>query len=216
MIAIVDYGVNNLQSVRNAFVSEGGDVVVTSEAQAIEEADALVLPGIGAAAAGMAKIREREIEDVLKAALSRKPVLAICLGMQLLFDWSGEGDEPCLGLVGGRVRVINGPVKVPHMGWNQVATRPHPMWNGIGSNPYFYFVHSYVCDPLDRGITTGETDYGTSFASAIASGRIWATQFHPERSGRAGRQLIRNFVEYVCEPEVAAGQTYNAGQRKSR
>lgn len=198
MIAIVDYSVNNLASVRNAFVAAGAEVAVTADARAIEAAEGVVLPGIGAASAGMEQIRQRGlVEPLLRCARSGKPLIGLCLGMQLLFDRSEEGgDVPCLGIIPGDVRLLSGPLKVPQIGWNQVATRNgHALWRGLPADPYFYFVHSYVCAPRDADVIAGRTEYGEMFCSAIACANVWATQFHPERSGRMGLRLIGNFVE---------------------
>lgn len=198
MIAIVDYGVNNLASVRNAFMAVGGDVVTTADPDEIRAADGVVLPGIGAASAGMRELRQRGLDSVVEdIAASGKPLLGICLGMQLLFEWSDEGDAACLGLLRGRVALLRGDIKVPQIGWNQVEARDgSDVWQGMGPNPYFYFVHSYICEPSDEKVVAGNTSYGgVTFCSAVAHGPIWGTQFHPERSSRTGLQLIRNFVE---------------------
>jgi glutamine amidotransferase len=198
VIAIVDYGVNNLASVRNAFRAAGADVEVTADPCRIEQAGGVVLPGIGAASAGMEQIRRRRLEDPLRRSVeSGKPLLGLCLGMQLLFDRSEEGGEvPCLGIVPGTVRLLRGAPKIPQIGWNQVETRTKtPLWPGLPGNPYFYFVHSYVCVPAHPDVIAGETEYGERFCSALAHGAVWATQFHPERSGKTGLRLIANFVE---------------------
>ena len=197
MIAIVDYGVNNLASVRNALRAEGGDVEVTADPCRIERARGLVLPGIGAASAGMEQIRRRGLEEPLRRCVERgKPLLGLCLGMQLLFDRSEEGGGvPCLGIVPGTVRLLSGRLKVPQIGWNQVETTgSHPLWDGLSGDPYFYFVHSYICVPSAPNDVVGRTEYGETFCSALTHGAIWATQFHPERSGKTGLRLIANFV----------------------
>lgn len=196
MIAIVDYGINNLASVRNAVWAREGEAVVTADPARIATAAGVILPGIGAAAAGMAALRQRGlVEPVRSAASSGKPFLAVCLGMQLLFEHSEEGNAGCLGLLPGTVSLLRTPLKVPQIGWNQVETRDDfPMWAGLDPNPYLYFVHSYVCVPADRSLIAGETEYGEPFCSAVARGPLWATQFHPERSGAAGLRLIGNFV----------------------
>lgn len=196
MIAIVDYGVNNLASVQNAFRARGTDVEVTSDAATINGADGVVLPGIGAAAASMAALRERGlIESVRSAAESGRPFFAICLGMQLLFERSEEGDAACLGILPGSVTRLRTSLKVPQIGWNRVSTRTATgMWEGLGHDPYVYFVHSYVCVPADPSLISGETEYGETFCSAVARGSLWATQFHPERSGARGLRIIENFI----------------------
>jgi glutamine amidotransferase len=195
MIAIVDYGLGNLASVGNAFRKVGAEVVRTSDPTGIREADGVVLPGVGAASAGMERLRARELVHVIRDVTSSgTPLLGLCLGMQLLFEWSEEGDAECLGLLAGRVRRLDGTVKVPHIGWNQVETVPGPLWDGIPPTPYVYFVHSYVCDPADPAVIAGLTSYGDTFCSAVTAGSIWGAQFHPERSGEHGLQLIANFA----------------------
>ena len=171
MIAVVDYGLGNLASVRNAFRHVGADVIVTAEGDEICHADGIVLPGVGAASAGMQRIRDRGLEQVIRqVARSGTPVLGLCLGMQLLFDRSEEGNTPCLGLIPGAVRRIEGQVKVPHIGWNEVVQRDgSPMFQRISGRPYFYFVHSYICVPADEQVISGVTEYSGSFCSAVVS-----------------------------------------------
>lgn len=202
MIAIVDYGINNLASVENAIRAVGGEAQVTADPNVIAGAEGVILPGIGAASAGMQRIRARGLDGAIKgAALSGRPFLGICLGMQLLFESSEEGDTPCLGVLPGRVTLIQRAVvqefrKLPQIGWNQVEIRSDSMlWRGMGSDPYFYFVHSYICEPADAEIAAGATVYGVRFCSAVESGSLWGTQFHPERSGAVGLQLIKNFID---------------------
>lgn len=197
MIAIVDYGLGNLASVRNAFRAVGADVEVTSEPERIHQASGIVLPGVGAASAGMKLLRARGLDEVVQdIARADVPLLGICLGMQLLFERSEEGDAECLGLIRGTARLLRGGEKVPHIGWNQVATENrNRLWHKLPPNPYFYFVHSYVCDPADTSVSAGRTEYGEIFCSAVECGSVWGLQFHPERSGRTGLQLIGNFVE---------------------
>ena len=195
MIAIVDYGLGNLASVYNAFAAVGAPVERTSDPAVIRAADGVVLPGVGAASAGMERLRERGLDvAVLETGRSDRPLLGLCLGMQLLFEWSEEGDAACLGVLPGAVRLLRVDEKVPHIGWNQVETHPGPLWTGLPSDPYFYFVHSYICVPSDPKLSAGETEYGTAFCSAVAHGPVWGVQFHPERSGRVGLALIGNFA----------------------
>ena len=196
MIAVVDYGLGNLASVRNAFQAAGAGVTVTADPAVIASAGAVVLPGVGAASAGMERLRRRGLDRTLRDAVSSGvPLFGICLGLQLLFEFSEEGATECLGVLPGRVRLLRGEVKVPHIGWNQVDTRAGvPLWCGIEPEPYFYFVHSYICEPADPSAVAGLTSHGETFCSAVCLGSVWGTQFHPERSGRAGLQLIRNFV----------------------
>lgn len=200
MIAIVNYGLGNLASVRNAFAAVGEAAVVTSDPIQIRNASGIVLPGVGAASAGMRLLQERGLDTVVKdAAATGRAVLGLCLGMQLLFERSEEGDARCLDLLPGSVGRLQGEVKVPHIGWNQVAARNAlPLWRDVPADPYFYFVHSYVCRPDDPSVVAGTTEYGEQFCSVVARGRIWGTQFHPERSGPLGLRLIRNFVD-MCQ-----------------
>jgi glutamine amidotransferase len=201
VIAIVDYGLGNLASVRNAFAAVGAEVMVTSDRACIEASEGVVLPGVGAAGAGMAGLRSRGLIDVVRTvAAAGTPLLGHCLGMQLLFEWSEEnGGIQCLGLLGGTVRRLQGPVKIPHIGWNQVHMRPAAIWEGLPVDPYFYFVHSYACVPTDQGVVAGTTDYAGAFCSAIVSDSLWGAQFHPERSGATGLALIDRFVRTVRE-----------------
>jgi glutamine amidotransferase len=201
VIAVIDYGLGNLASVRNAFHAAGAEVVLTSDAEIIRGAAGIVLPGVGAAEAGMAGLVARGLVDVVTdLARSGTPFLGHCLGMQLLFESSEEnGGTPCLGLLGGVVRRMRGDVKIPHIGWNQVETAGTPMWEGLEPDPYFYFVHSFICEPTDATVIAGATEYGERFCSAVVHGSIWGAQFHPERSGTAGLQLIRNFVRFCAQ-----------------
>ncbi|MGH2443913.1 MAG: imidazole glycerol phosphate synthase subunit HisH [Chloroflexota bacterium] len=196
MIAIVDYGINNLASVRNAFCKVGAEVEVTADRTVIGRADGVVLPGIGSAAAGMRQILDRGLAEPLRqAAESGRPFLAICLGMQLLFESSQEQNARCLGILPGTVALLDVTLKVPQIGWNRVQTASdRPMWAGLAEDPYFYFVHSYVCEPSDSALIAGRTTYGTAFCSAVERDHIWGTQFHPERSAAAGLSLIANFA----------------------
>jgi glutamine amidotransferase len=196
VIVCVDYGLGNLSSVRNAFRAAGAHIVVTSDPEVIAQAYGVVLPGVGAASAGMEGLQARGLEDVVRrAGTSGRPLIGLCLGMQLLFERSEEGDVACLGLLPGTVRLLRGGVKVPHIGWNQVVQKgASDLWQDVPHDPYFYFVHSYVCEPAEPADVAGVTEYGGRFCSAVARGVVWGTQFHPERSGRVGQQLIRNFV----------------------
>jgi len=202
MIAVVNYGLGNLASVRNAFRAAGTEVEVTSEPDVIRRASGVVLPGVGAASAGMEQLRSRRLDGVvLDVAQSRRPLLGICLGMQLLFEHSEEGNADCLGLIPGGVHLLRGAEKIPHIGWNQVAVQSQTeLWSGLPSAPYFYFVHSYVCEPADKSACVGTTDYGGDFCSAVSYGSVWGTQFHPERSGDMGMKVIKNFAA-CCDSE---------------
>ena len=208
MIAIVDYGMGNLRSVAQALrhVAPEADVRITSEIADIRAADRIVLPGQGAMPDCMRSLRESGLQDAVIEASRSKPLFGVCVGEQMLFDWSEEGDTPGLGLLPGKVvrfrledrlQEDGSRFKVPQMGWNRVQqTQAHPLWSGIADNSYFYFVHSYYVAPTNAADTAGETMYGASFACAIARDNIFATQFHPEKSAAAGLQLYKNFVHW--------------------
>lgn len=199
MIAIVDAALGNLASVRHALSHVGTEAVLTSDPDAIAAADGIILPGQGAAPTGMARLQAAGLDTLIPTLVREgRPLLGICLGMQLLFTWSDEGDTACLNLLSGRVRLLAGNVKLPQIGWNQVemsgrCTAPS-LWDGIPSDPYVYFVHSYICVPEDEGIVAGRTHYGETFCSALMAGAIWGTQFHPERSGALGLRMLENFA----------------------
>lgn len=214
MIGLIDYGLGNLASVRNALRAVGAEVEVVSGREGVERAGGLVLPGVGAAPAGMQRLRAAGLDQsICRAVEEGRPVLGICLGMQLLFERSAEGDATCLGLLPGSVRRLRGTKKIPHMGWNQVAIREdRQLWAGLPADPYVYFVHSYACDPATDDLVAGTTEYGETFCSAVARGPVWGTQFHPERSGRTGLQLLRNFVRR-CETAGEAGDLRNSTAR---
>jgi glutamine amidotransferase len=201
MIVIVDYGLGNLASVRNALAHIGAGAEIVSDPSGLQGASGLILPGVGAASAGMERMRARRLDAaVLERAHVGTPILGLCLGMQLLFDRSEEGDAACLGLLAGTVRRMEGPVKVPHIGWNEVEGRAgSPMFTGLSERTYFYFVHSYICVPEGEAAIAGTTEYGETFASAVVDGSVWGTQFHPERSGEAGLRLLSNFAA-LCTP----------------
>jgi imidazole glycerol-phosphate synthase subunit HisH len=195
-IAVLDYGMGNLRSVARAVEHAGGEAIVTSRAAEVASADALVVPGVGAFGACMHNLRGSGLDRVIESfAGSGRPLLGVCLGMQVLFEHSEEGDVTGLSLLGGRVRRLPSEVKVPHMGWNDVEwTGTHPLTGGLGSGSRFYFVHSYVCEP-DQHVAVGYTEYGIRFAAAVARDNIFATQFHPEKSGQAGLEVYRNLVK---------------------
>lgn len=208
-VAVIDYGMGNLHSVASALAQVGADkVVVTHDAAQIRAADRVVFPGVGAIRDCMAEIRRLHCDELLQLALTeqRKPVLAICVGMQALLDSSEEnGGVPCLGIIPGTVRHFGQPLlaadgsrlKVPHMGWNRVhQVSDHPLWNGIAEGTRFYFVHSYYVTAEDRTLVTGTVDYGVSADAALARDNLFATQFHPEKSHTAGLQLLRNFLDW--------------------
>ena len=202
-IAIVDYGMGNLRSVQKALahVAPGAAVDITSDPEAVRRADRVVFPGQGAMPDCMRSLVASGLGDAVVEAAARKPFLGVCIGLQMLFERSEEGDTPGLALLGGRVRGFPRTAeraaagfKVPHMGWNEVwQSAPHALWKGIGDGARFYFVHSFFCEPADRALTAGETRYPDAFTSAIARDNIFATQFHPEKSATAGLTLLGNF-----------------------
>jgi len=205
-IAIVDYGMGNLRSVQKALmhVAPGTEVSVTADPEAIRAADRVVFPGQGAMPDCMRSLRESGAGDAVAEAAASKPFLGMCIGQQMLFERSAEGDTPGLAVLMGEVvgfpvtreRIAAG-YKVPHMGWNEVwQLKPHPLWAGIPDGSRFYFVHSFYCAPADRATATGETRYPDAFTSAIARDNIFATQFHPEKSSVAGLKLLSNFATW--------------------
>jgi imidazole glycerol-phosphate synthase subunit HisH len=198
MIALVDYGAGNLRSVQNALDSLAVESVFAATPDAIASADAIVFPGVGAAAPAMAALRARGLDRALVDALHRgTPFLGICLGLQLLFDWSAEDGAACLGILEGRVERLATTEKLPHVGWNTIdSVAPHPVLDGVVGEA-MYFVHSYVVVPADRSVIAAQTTHGVPFVSAIAAGSMVAVQFHPERSGSAGLKLLANFLQYA-------------------
>ena len=200
-ISIVDYGMGNLRSVQKALqhVAPDAEVAITSEPQRVRDADRVVFPGQGAMPDCMRQLHESGLGDAVGEAARGKPFLGLCIGQQMLFEHSAEGDTPGLGLVAGRVKgfVRKAGIKVPHMGWNEVRqVAPHALWKGIDDGARFYFVHSFYCEPAERAVAAGETDYPDAFTSAIARENIFATQFHPEKSSVAGLTLLRNFAHW--------------------
>ena len=197
MIAIVDYGRGNLRSVQKAFEFLGYRALVTSDPDAILKAEKLVLPGVGAFGDCMDNLKDRGLDVAVREFVaSGKPFLGICLGLQLLFTYSEEfGPVEGLNLVRGRVVRFPAGLKVPHMGWNQIEIeRRCPLLEGIGSGEYFYFVHSYYVVPEDDSVVVARTEYGVPFVSMINMDNIYATQFHPEKSQKAGLRLLDNFA----------------------
>lgn len=196
-VAIIDYGVGNLRSVEKAFAATGCDAVVSGEREVLRSADRLVLPGVGAFSACMRALCERGFDQVVREKVSQgTPVLGVCVGMQLLFEESEEfGRTRGLGLLSGRVRRFANDLVVPQVGWNQIRQRsPHSLFSGIEDDAFFYFVHSYYCEPALSGITIGETDYGVNYASVVAQENLCGVQFHPEKSQSAGLRLLHNFA----------------------
>ncbi len=202
-IAVVDYGAGNLRSVARALEASGAVAIVTDRAEDVARADGVVLPGVGAAAAAMRGLAERDLIGAVRDAVaSGRPFLGVCLGLQVLMSSSDEGGGvECLGIVPGQVRRLPADLKVPHMGWNQVHQLvPHRIFDGIPDGANFYFVHSYVVVPDDPSVTIGTTDYGGRFASVIGLQNVVATQFHPEKSSALGLRIYQNFVHWAREP----------------
>jgi glutamine amidotransferase len=207
-IVVVDYGMGNLRSVAQALraVAPEAEVLISGAVADIDRADRIVLPGQGAMRDCMRSLRESGVQDALLRAASSRPMLGVCVGEQMLFERSEEGDTPGLGLLpgtvvrfqlDGRVQPDGSRFKVPQMGWNRVRQiAAHPLWDGVADNSYFYFVHSYHALPGEAAHSIGETDYGAPFCCAVARDNIVATQFHPEKSAAAGLQLYRNFVHW--------------------
>jgi len=196
-LVIVDYGAGNLHSVAKAVTNAGTRPLITSNPAYLSDAEALIVPGVGAAADTMANLRRSGfIEPIREYIASGRPFLGVCMGQQALFDLSEEGGEhQCLGILPGRVVRLPSDLKVPHMGWNNVRiVRAHPIFDEIPDNSYFYFVHSYYPQPDDPSIVIGETDYGVTFAAVVARDNIVATQFHPEKSGEMGLRMYQNFL----------------------
>lgn len=201
LIAVIDYGMGNMRSVSKALehVGNGARVEVTADPEGILRADRVVFPGVGAIRDCMAELHRLELVEAVREAAASKPFLGICLGLQALLDHSDENaGVDGLGVIPASAHRFpaTGGLKVPHMGWNTVRqARPHPLWRGITDGTRFYFVHSYYVPPLDE-LTAGLTEYGVPFAAAIARDNLFATQFHPEKSQRAGLELLANFVRW--------------------
>jgi glutamine amidotransferase len=197
MITIIDYGMGNLRSVQKAIESTGAQAVITDDPLKVKSADKVILPGVGAMAPAIEKLKAIKMVPAIKEFISSgKPFLGICLGLQLLFEESDEGGKvKGLGILKGRVARFDGKVKVPHMGWNEIRTvTDNPLFTGTGEIPYVYFCHSYYVKPSDQTVTAATTPYGIDFASAVHSGNIWGVQFHPEKSQDIGLKILKNFV----------------------
>jgi glutamine amidotransferase len=214
-VAVVDYEMGNLYSVvqalRTAAQGQPVEIVIAQSPEVITRADRIVLPGQGAMPACMAHLQRLGLDDALRHALQTKPVLGVCVGMQMLLDRSEEGHVPTLGWIPGEVKRLS-PVnqsikpdgsaevyKIPHMGWNQVHIQDmsHPLWQGIAQDSYFYFVHSFAAYPRHLAHQAAHTQYSQTFCSAVLKDHVFATQFHPEKSATAGLQLYRNFLTWM-------------------
>lgn len=206
-IAIIDYGMGNLRSVHQALhtVAPNASIVVTSDPQEVRQAGRVVFPGQGAMPDCIRELEERGLRETVLSAARTKPFLGICIGLQMLFEHSEEGDVPGLAILPGRVVRFgenlvdsqNNKLKVPHMGWNQVLYGNHPLWDGIDQNSRFYFVHSYHVCPMDAQLVQATSCYPQPFVCAVARKNIFAVQFHPEKSQHAGLKLLENFVNWA-------------------
>jgi len=209
VIAVVDYDMGNLHSVCKGLENVGAVPKITDSPAEIEQADAVVLPGVGSFDPAMQNLRSRNlIEPITSAIASGKPFLGICLGLQMLFDSSEEGTEPGLGIIAGKVRRFRSEpgLTIPHMGWNQLEfTQPNlPLWENISSQPWVYLVHSYYVDPVESTVKSAVVTHGTqTVTAAIAKDNLMAVQFHPEKSSTTGLQMLSNFVNQV-RAKVAA------------
>jgi imidazole glycerol-phosphate synthase subunit HisH len=197
MIAVLDYGIGNLRSAEKALQHLGAPATLTGDPTAAGRAAGVVLPGVGAFGRCMEALRESKLEEAVHEAVEAdKPFLGICIGMQMLFDESEEAPGVAgLGIVPGVVRRLGPGLRTPHMGWNELEIRPgSKLLDGLGERPYVYFVHSYAPDPAQRAVVAAITDYGGPVVAAVERGRLWATQFHPEKSGANGLAVLGNFV----------------------
>ena len=208
-VAVVDYGMGNLRSVSQAVMhvaaGTGHEVIVTQRPEDVFAADRIVLPGQGAMRDCMRELHDSGLKEAVLHAAAHKPLMGVCVGMQMLLDHSEEQDTPGLGLIPGRVlrfrlegqlQPDGSRYKVPQMGWNRVVQSPHPIWAGVPDDSWFYFVHSYYTQPSHPQHIAGQTDYGARFTCALARDNIFATQFHPEKSADHGLALYRNFLHW--------------------
>ncbi len=202
MVGIIDYKAGNIKSVERALAALGCQYTVADRPQDLEGASRLIFPGVGDARYAMEQLRLSGFDSFLREGVARNvPVLGICLGSQIVFDFSEEGDTPCLGLIPGTIRHFSSinrdfPLKVPHMGWNNLQYRnggSDPIFSGINERESYYFVHSYVIQPEDESVIVATADYGISVPAAVRKGSLVAVQFHPEKSGEPGLRLLRNF-----------------------
>lgn len=209
MIAIIDYGAGNLRSVVNAISRLGYQAKVTSVFHEMLAAQAVILPGVGAAADTIASLKTLGLVSPIQRFIAEgRPFLGVCVGLQILFTGTEEGGwHECLGVIPGTVRRLPPGLKIPHIGWNQVRQRIyHPIFDGIPDEANFYFVHSYYVEPNDKTIVAGETEYSVSICSVIVKGNLIATQFHPEKSGELGLKIYDNFIKIALDDKIRRGQ----------
>lgn len=225
MIGILDYGAGNLRSVEKAFAHIGAEVVVSDDVSVLEKADGLVVPGVGAFEDGMSKLREKKFDEFIhKWVEAKRPLLGICLGMQLLFEYGFETNADImskgvtsdamsesdtvlgLGIIPGGVKKFeSNEMKIPQMGWNQIEISENSkLFKGIDKSPYMYFVHSYYCCPSFEGDIAATTNYIIDYCSAVEMNNVYATQFHPEKSGNIGLEVLNNFAR-ICDGSISGG-----------
>jgi glutamine amidotransferase len=206
MIVIIDYGAGNLRSVANAIARLGYQPRITSQPGEVLKAQAVILPGVGAAPDTMANLERLKLANPVRQLIAEgRPFLGVCIGLQVLFTSTEEGGgHDCLGIIAGQVRQLPPGLKIPHMGWNQVRQKiSHPIFEGIPDEANFYFVHSYYVEPEDRSLVAGETEYSLRLCSVITRGNLIATQFHPEKSGEIGLRLYDNFIKLALAAKVS-------------
>jgi imidazole glycerol-phosphate synthase subunit HisH len=201
MIAIVDYNAGNLRSVKRACDAAGIASTITRDPAEVSRAERVIFPGVGAAPSAMESLRPSGLDQALRDAFAAgKPILGICLGCQIVLERSEEGDVETLGIFPGTTKLFRLPdpaLKIPHIGWNEVrVVRPHPLLEGVDNGDAFYFVHSYYPQPLDEADVFARTDYGISFPSAVGRRNLFATQFHPEKSGKFGLRILERFAKW--------------------
>jgi len=201
MITIIDYNAGNIKSVQRACAEVGVQAIVTSDPTTVTSAEKIIFPGVGAAPSAMAYLEKTGLDDALKNAFNAgTPILGICLGAQIILDSSEEGNRKCLGLVAGKTvcfRIRNKLLKIPHMGWNEVTVvQPHPLLDGIQPGDEFYFVHSFYPQPADKKDVYAVSSHGGDFCAALGSRNLFAMQFHPEKSGRLGLQILERFARW--------------------
>jgi glutamine amidotransferase len=207
MIAIIDYGAGNLRSVVNAIGRLGYQPKIISAPDEVLTAQAVILPGVGAAAATMTNLQTLGLVSPIRRFIGEgRPFLGVCIGLQILFSGTEEGGwHECLGIIPGVVRRLPDVLKIPHMGWNQVRQKvSHLIFDGIPDEANFYFVHSYYVDPDDRSLVAGETEYGIPLCSVLARGNLIATQFHPEKSGEVGLKIYDNFIKIALDSKASS------------